>query len=223
MSSGIDDTEVAPAASRRSADVTARARIRDAAMGLFAEFGFRATTMRAIGLRAGVSAALVVHHFGSKEGLREAIDDHLADQIRQDKFAAMTGNLMPNEREMRNYAEQFAPAMAYLARALTENTVVGRHLYDRLYRDSVDYLQAGVDAGLIRPTSEPEARAAALLNAGLGQTLLQHHLQRALGSEDQTDALMQIARPMIDLYTDGLFTDQRIRDSWNPPPTDEET
>ncbi len=202
-------------------DLTARARIRDAAMHLIGERGFRASTVRGIATRAGVSAALVVHHFGSKDGLRESIDDHLADQIRQDKFAAMTGNLTQDEREMRSYAEQFAPALAYLARALTEDAVVGRHLYDRLFRDAVDYLRVGEEAGLIRPTSTPEARAAALLNAGLGQTLLRHHLQRVLGADDETDALMAISGPMLDLYTDGLFTDETIRDNWSTPHTQE--
>ncbi|MGC1208730.1 MAG: TetR family transcriptional regulator [Ornithinimicrobium sp.] len=202
-------------------DLTARARIRDAALHLFGEVGYTSATVRSIAARAGVSAALVVHHFGSKEGLRESIDDHLADQIRQDKFAAMTGSLTQNDREMRSYAEQFAPAMAYLARALTEDAAVGRHLYDRLFRDAVDYLRAGEDAGLIRPTATPEARAAALLNAGLGQTLLQRHLQRVLGVDDETAALMAIAGPMLDLYTDGLFTDETIRDNWSTPHTQE--
>lgn len=204
-------------------DLTARARIRDAALHRFGEVGFKAATVRGIAERAGVSAALVVHHFGSKEGLREVVDDHLADQIRRDKFAAMTGALAPDERTMRDSARESAPALAYLSRALTEDAEVGRHLYDRLYRDALAYLQAGEEAGLIQPTSQPEARAAALLNAGLAQTLLQHHLQRVLGAADQTAALMSIAGPMLDLYTDGLFTDDRIRAGWSPPDPEEKT
>lgn len=195
-------------------DLTARARIRDAAMHLFGERGFRSATVRGIAARAGVSPGLVVHHFGSKDGLREAVDDHLADQIRQDKFATMTGSMTQDEQTTRAYAQEFAPALAYLARALTEDAVVGRHLYDRLFRDAVDYLRAGEEAGLIKPTDAPQARAAALLNAGLGQTLLQHHLHRVLDADDATDALMRISRPMLDVYTEGLFTDGRVRDRW---------
>lgn len=206
-----------------SVDLTARARIRDAAMNLFGTHGFRATTIRGIATEAGVSAALVVHHFGSKDGLREVIDDHLADHIRADKFAAMTGNLTQNEKEMRAYTQEWAPAMAYLSRALTENADVGRHLYDRLFRDAVDYLAAGEEAGLIQPTAHAQARAAALLNAGLGQTLLQHHLQRVLGAGDEIDALMQITEPMLDLYTDGLFTDDTLRDNWSTVHTEGES
>ncbi|MGB3256853.1 MAG: TetR family transcriptional regulator [Ornithinimicrobium sp.] len=217
MSSVATDPGAGP-----SADLTARARIRDAAMHLFGERGFRSATVRGIAARAGVSPGLVVHHFGSKKGLRDAVDDHLADQIRQDKFATMTGSMTQDERTTRAYAQEFAPALAYLARALTEDAEVGRHLYDRLFRDAVDYLRAGEKAGLIKPTDAPKARAAALLNAGLGQTLLQHHLHRVLDADDETDALMRISGPMLDVYTDGLFTDGRVRDRWSPPADQQE-
>jgi AcrR family transcriptional regulator len=43
-------------------------------MELFAERGFAGTTVREVATRAGVSAPLVLHHFGSKQGLRDAVD-----------------------------------------------------------------------------------------------------------------------------------------------------
>lgn len=196
-------------------DRTGRARIRDAALHLFGERGHAATTMRDIAERAGVSPALVVHHFGSKQGLRDAVDDHLADQIREGKFAAMTGSLAPDPTTYRAMADQYAPAMAYLGRALAEDAEVGRRLYDRMFADAVEYLAAGVEAGVLQPTDDPRARAAALLNVGLAQTLLQHHTTRVLGAATDLDALLRTAGPLIDLYTDGLFTDDRFRTAWS--------
>ena len=58
-------------------DRTARARIRDTALELFAEHGEGMVTMRQIAEQAGVSPALVVHHFGSKDGLRDAVVEHV--------------------------------------------------------------------------------------------------------------------------------------------------
>src|SRR6202167_5153514 len=72
----------------RSADLTAAARIRDAAIQQFGQHGF-GVGLRAIAEAAGVSAALVIHHFGSKEGLRKACDDFVAEEIRSDKSEAM--------------------------------------------------------------------------------------------------------------------------------------
>src|SRR5215218_9209360 len=63
----------------QTSDLTARARIRLAALRLFASQGFEATSTRAIAAEAGVSHALVRHHFGSKEGLRQAIDEDVLD------------------------------------------------------------------------------------------------------------------------------------------------
>ena len=75
----------------RSADLTAAARIRDAAIEQFGQHGF-GVGLRTIAEAAGVSAALVIHHFGSKDGLRKACDDYVAEEIRSSKSEAMQSN-----------------------------------------------------------------------------------------------------------------------------------
>ncbi|XUL89051.1 TetR/AcrR family transcriptional regulator [Streptomyces galilaeus] len=62
-------------------DLTGRARLREAALELFAERGFEATSTRAVAASAGLSPALVTRHFGSKEGLRAAVDEYVLDRI----------------------------------------------------------------------------------------------------------------------------------------------
>jgi AcrR family transcriptional regulator len=52
----------------------ARDRILLAALESLAEHGERATTVRAVAAAAGVSPSLVIFHFGSKQGLRAAVD-----------------------------------------------------------------------------------------------------------------------------------------------------
>ena len=77
-------------AERSAEDLTARARIRDAALRLFAERGMDGATIRDIARAAGVSAGLVRHHFGSKDGLRAACDSYALDQIMRIKEQAVT-------------------------------------------------------------------------------------------------------------------------------------
>src|SRR5699024_4692668 len=75
-------------------DLTGRARFRNTALRLFAERGFAATTIRDVAAAARVSAALVRHHFGSKDGLREACDTHaLAAYIDIVKSSVTRGEL----------------------------------------------------------------------------------------------------------------------------------
>jgi AcrR family transcriptional regulator len=71
-------------------DRTARARIRDAAVHTFGTAGFDAP-VRAVAAAAGVSPALVIHHFGSKDGLRAACDEHVLRVIREAETDAFAG------------------------------------------------------------------------------------------------------------------------------------
>ncbi len=64
------------AASPPSEDLTTRARIRDAAVLRFGREGFGAS-VRTVAADAGVSPGLVIHHFGSKDGLRAACDEYV--------------------------------------------------------------------------------------------------------------------------------------------------
>ncbi|GAA1838790.1 TetR/AcrR family transcriptional regulator [Pseudonocardia alni] len=66
---------------RRTEDLTARARIRHAALELFAERGVAGTPMRAVAARVGVTVGLIVHHFGTKEALREAVELDIVDRF----------------------------------------------------------------------------------------------------------------------------------------------
>src|SRR2546421_13108005 len=63
------------------ADLTAKARIRDAAMKLFGAEGVAASSLRAVARAADVSPGVIVHHFGSKEGLIRAVDEAVLARI----------------------------------------------------------------------------------------------------------------------------------------------
>ena len=193
-------------------DRTAQARIRDAAMRLFGRDGF-STTVRAIASQAGVSPALVVHHFGSKDGLRAAIDEHVAGLIREGKLNAFTGGWVASAGEYERLARAYEPYMTYLARSISDGSEAGREFYRRLHRDAVTYLQAGVEAGVLRGSADPEAWAVALLNMSLGNLLLAQHAVDVLGVEDTFAMNARLTGPLLDIYTDGLFADDRFRRS----------
>ncbi len=64
-----------------NSDLTSRARIRNAGLHQFATSGFAGTPMRAIAAEAGVTIGLISHHFGSKEGLKEAVESWIVEQF----------------------------------------------------------------------------------------------------------------------------------------------
>ncbi|AXY49354.1 TetR family transcriptional regulator (plasmid) [Rhodococcus ruber] len=62
-------------------DLTAKAKIRNAALELFGAEGEDGTSMRAIATAAGVTVGLLVHHFGTKDGIRDAVEDLVVDHF----------------------------------------------------------------------------------------------------------------------------------------------
>jgi TetR/AcrR family transcriptional regulator, regulator of cefoperazone and chloramphenicol sensitivity len=200
----------------RSVDgVTARARIRDAAIELFGRDGFERTTVRAVARAAEVSPALVVHHFGSKEGLRADCDEHLLRRIREGKTEALTGESPPSLESYLATVEDSGPLLRYLARTLQEAGPAAGHIFTGLVEDTVDYLAASEATGVVRPTQDARARATALVSWGLSHLLLGPLIAQSFGEEyDEPAALARVAGPALEIYTDGLFTDSRFLDAF---------
>jgi len=71
-----------------------KAALIEAAVGLFGERGYRATSLKAIGEAAGISHGVIPFHFGSKEGLLLAVVEHCFDRF----FAAVLAPLVDAER-----------------------------------------------------------------------------------------------------------------------------
>src|SRR6202158_5184520 len=118
---------------RSADDLTTTARIRDAAIEQFGEHGF-SVGLRAIAEAAGVSAALVIHHFGSKEGLRKACDDYIAEEVRSEKSASLRSNDPATWFAQMAEIESFAPMMAYLVRSMHAGSELAKTLWRRMIR-----------------------------------------------------------------------------------------
>jgi AcrR family transcriptional regulator len=167
-------------------DRTARARIRDEALALFAARGPDRVTLRDVATAAGVSPALVVKHYGSKNGLREAVDAHVTGV-----FEAMLAQVTdPAAAELPTLAEavaRFLPADSavpgYLARMLLDRGPVGSDLFGALYSLAVAALGSMVDAGTAAPGADPAVRAAFLLANDLAVLILRPHLTQVLGTD----------------------------------------
>lgn len=199
----------------RSADLTAAARIRDAAISQFGEHGF-GVGVRAIADAAAVSAGLVIHHFGSKDGLRKACDDYVAEEIRSTKSEAMRSNDPATWFAQMAEIESFAPLMAYLVRSMQSGGELANMLWRRMIDNAEEYLDEGVRAGTIKPSRDPAARARYLGITGGGGFLL--YLQMHETPTDIRAVLRDYARDMIlpalEIYSEGLMADRTMYDAF---------
>ena len=192
-------------------DLTARARIRNAALAHFAERGVKATTIRGVAHDAGVSASLVQHHFGTKDGLRDACDAYVLEQLRRNVKVGITDRGV-GDAEFVSSAYQTAPlVMRYLVRALTDGSPAGAALFDEMVALTEEYLAN-------RAQDQPPGRAvgtrdhAAVFTAmKLGVTVLHQHLSRALDVDALTPAgLTRISVAMLDIVAPGFVGPELI-------------
>jgi len=202
-------------------DLTARARIRDAAVLRFGRDGFGAS-VRAVAEDAGVSPALVIHHFGSKAALREACDEHVLRVLHDAKSAALVDQSPAEVVASIATAEQYAPLFGYVQRSLTGGGALAVRFVDDLVRETVAYLEDGVRAGTVHPSRDPEGRARLLVTLMIGMFVSARiDAEAGRGPDPAQDAAATMralyARTMLpglELYTHGLFTDSAYLDAY---------
>jgi TetR/AcrR family transcriptional regulator, regulator of cefoperazone and chloramphenicol sensitivity len=190
-------------------DLTARARIRDAAIARFAADGVPATTIRAIAEAADVSPALVSHHYGTNDALRAACDEYVVAYIREQKLAAMGEGPSLDPLAALQREDEGPPVMRYLARTLVDASPQVVALVDGMVETATAALEEGVRSGLLEPTEHPRELAALLTVWSLGALTLHAHTARLLGVDLQGPA--ERRGPYVRIATEalrGIFTDE---------------
>lgn len=192
-------------------DLNTRARIREAALGLFARDGVAGTSVRSVAARAGVSPSLVIHHFGTKAGLRRAVDDAVLTAFGTALAAVDLGGTAEEVTDRLNRAIAGIiggdrAVREYLGHSLVEASEASQRLFDEL----TDLIHAGLEllegTGVVRPGTDPTWRAYAILFIVLGPILLGRQLEARLGV-DAFDPAVVSARSAsnIDILRHGLF------------------
>lgn len=184
-------------------------RILTAAIDEFGQRGVQGTSLKAIAARAGVSPALILHHYGSKGGLRTACDHWVAATMRELKTDAVAQGRGLDPLAVAASYEGHRPMMRYLARTLNDGSPHVNDLLDEMVSDAEDYSATAQEAGLMRASADPRARAALLMVWSLGGLVLHEHLERLIG----VDLLggrgypSRYVRAVMEIFGGGVFTE----------------
>jgi AcrR family transcriptional regulator len=157
------DGAALPGASRRRNDAQASRRaLLEAAAALFDERGYQGATVRDIGERAGVDAALIARYFGGKEGLYlAALEETERPPLPTDPYAVFAKFLDKSDEDNSNpicqamVSPSLSPELRDQVGALMARRVTGP-LAERLGHEGV---------------SQPRLRAELLVAIALGVTL----------------------------------------------------
>lgn len=196
-----------------SEDFTARARIREAAVRAFARDGFDATSMRSIAKDAGVSAALIVHHFGDKNTLRSECDDYVVSIFLDDKHDLIDAPTADRIRAAVNDIDRYGPYLDYLSRMLGDSTPAADHLFDELVALTRQVLDEQRERGMLVEMSDPEMTTLLVALMGLAPVLMRTQIARFLGSDQLSPAgLLRTTIPTLELLTHGLYANSTFLD-----------
>jgi AcrR family transcriptional regulator len=188
--------------SRPREDLTARARIRDAAMAQFAERGFRATTIKTIADAAGVSTGLVQHHFGTKDGLRQACDQAAIERIERQLAVIDHLDTAVARPDMAAVLYDASPLLVrYLTRLLIDGAPMAGRLFDQM-ADATERFLSESRPDLFPPgTRRARDGATMMVVMHMGAAVLHEQVSRRTGLDvwDRASA-PRLGLVMLDVY-----------------------
>lgn len=190
-------------------DLTASARIRGAAMRLFAEHGFDGTSIRDVAAEAGVSSSLVVHHFKTKAQLKEATDAWLISALTSllaDLLEAGGTDLTDSVGSLAEILREEPELMSYLRRMLIDGGEAASSLFQGFVEATATVLAAQETTGIVRPSVDARTRAVFLIVNDLGAIILRDLIEQAISVDPLGPAgLRRWGQVVMEVYTDGIY------------------
>jgi TetR/AcrR family transcriptional regulator, regulator of cefoperazone and chloramphenicol sensitivity len=197
-------------------DLTARARIRDAALEQFAEYGFDRATIRGIAQAAAVSPGLVRHHFGSKNGLREACDAYALQVLHGYVDEVMTDVMAKGEPGAPEaFVKTWAPLNQfrwYIARAMIDGSEGAARIFDEMVAMTERTLRQADTLRPDPPADDLRARSALMVAMALGVPAFRAHIARNIGVDIVTqEGDRRVTLALLDIQSHPTITPEAAR------------
>lgn len=195
-----------------------RSRILTSAVEHYGNGGF-GVGLRAIAADAGVTAAAVLKHFGSKEGLRKACDETVIATVSEYKSEAMTS---PDFRGSALTAmaslDEYQPLVRYIIRCILDGGETARDFLTDMHAHALEWMRQGVESGHLRPSRDERLRVKLGFSISIGwmvQSVIMAGRPLAdLDAAFWTSCTEEMMLPTLELYTQGMLTDTAVFDDY---------
>jgi AcrR family transcriptional regulator len=179
-----------------TSDLTARARIRDAAIALFADKGIEGASVRDIAQAAGVSSGLLRHHFGSKAELRDACDEYAMGEVTAIGTQFMETSLLSRIRPETLLWQR------YLVRSVLDGSPAGNALFDRVIEYGDQWIKTvGFEV------RDPRAFVALISVMKMSMFTMRDQLSRVLGTDvSLPEGWVRVLKASIEIFAHPLVT-----------------
>jgi AcrR family transcriptional regulator len=181
-----------------------------AGLKLFAEHGFAGTSIRDLAARAGVSQGLVRNHFGSKDGLRDAVNAHALDSVRG-MYEAVLEQRTPTSLDTLTsipvaWVAGNRDVVMYMRTALAEAARGSQALFDELLKVMRHFVEVCDERRLLQPGVDHDMAALYLLYDFIAPALLAPYAKKAFGKPMYAQPMSARRNAMTSrLFTRGIF------------------
>jgi AcrR family transcriptional regulator len=155
-----------------------RDRVLQVAQALFAERGYRGTSLRDISARIGIKAPSLLHHFSSKDELYLAVLDRIFNRLESVAGSVLEGRTGYQSRILRSVEDtiDFIASRPHFGRIMWNEFIgendIGRQLIKRrvppLFNALVDFIRRGQESGEFRSDVDPFHFLLSLTSVTLG-------------------------------------------------------
>lgn len=172
-------------------DLTAAARIRNAALEGFARDGVAATSIRDVAREANVSAGLVQHHFKTKAALEQAVNEYVVE-IASEAYGGFEGTtaITTNDELFEAMGERIIKfvrdhrsALLYVIRSAARGEKAGLEIFDAFLALISTQVERLSDEGTLRSDVDQLWTGLHVVILDLGTVLLEPAINRHLAGD----------------------------------------
>ncbi|MEY4990089.1 MAG: hypothetical protein RIS08_315 [Actinomycetota bacterium] len=186
--------------------VETKERLIDIATKAFSESGFAATSLRSIAKLAGVSPALLVHHFGSRDGLIEQCIMRGLGLWVAEKQGFVDVSLSTALAQWQGAIDKHGPKLQFFRQVLLSGGPAADMLFRRMVQEAEIMIRTEQSKGKMRKTENVADLALIMTLHGLAPLVLQEQVNSYLGGSFQDPVLGgRLAAANLEIYRKGIY------------------
>ena len=194
--------------------VAGRERLLRSALKLFATAGFDGASIRKIARGAGLSLGLIRKHFGSKAGLRAAVDQLVLGEMRSlyESHLSVPISADPADWAQRvvDFTRREQDTLLYLRFALLNPRADSQALFDAYHEIQVNFIRALKDQGRLAKGADERWAAFLLMFIQIGVLVIWPYATKVLGrSLFDPRIVMERNRAFVTVLHHGLLKAKR--------------
>lgn len=196
-----------------------RKRILKEALRLFGENGYEGASIQAVADAVGIRKPSLLYHFGSKEALRNAVNEDLLNHWQRELPRLVAGKSDGHDRFSATiealvgfFLEDTNRARVAIREILDRPDELRKMAADQLWpwtRLLIDYIRMGQEAGIIKPDVDPEAYIIQVMMMVIGTVALGPVLS-VLTDADGNGHMEPKIRELVRIARDTLFVESPI-------------